>query len=111
MFSSIDMIVCICFHNNNNNNMPPQWRQEIQHETTRESSDEDDVMSNADEESESEPPDLITAPDPFTDSSESNGSSLERLNGPLLRVIVSLVDTMTRKSESDRVLASRRVSK
>jgi len=53
------------------------------------------VAINADEESKSEPPDLIAALAPFVDGSESGESSLELLSGPL-------VDMMTQESESDR---------
>jgi len=75
--------------------IPQQWKGEIERDTTLGGSDGDDVMNNADEESESEPPDLIEAPGPCIDTSDSGESSLELLN-------VLLDDMLTHGSESDR---------
>ena len=75
--------------------IPRQWRNEIKSDTALEGSEEEDVMNNADEESESEPPELIVAPDPLGDNTDSGESSVELLNVPL-------VDTLTHTSKNDR---------
>ena len=75
--------------------IPLQWLSEIEHDTMPSISDEDDIMNNADKESKSELPDLIVAPEPLDDNTDSGESSLELLNA-------LLVDTQTRTSKSDR---------